>query len=217
MIYNLHIIERDADVVVALTKSDAQNWKKAKRVELIPNFSIMPIKKVSDYESKKVIAVGGLEWQKGYDRLIEIWKLVARNHPDWHLEIYGEGELESELKETILKVKLCSISIHPYTNNISMEYATSSICVLTSRYEGFSLLLLEALRHGVPCITFDCPYGPKDLIDNDKCEFVIDNGNINQFAEKLCYHIDHPEIRKNISIAAINKAHFYDVDIIMNQ
>lgn len=213
----LHIIETNADVVVALTKGDAQNWKKAKRVEIIPNFSIMPIKKLSDYESKKVIAVGRIEWQKGYDRLIEIWKLVARKHPDWHLEIYGEGELESELKETILKAKLSSISIHPYTNNISMEYATSSICILTSRYEGFSLVLLEALRHGVPCITFDCPYGPKDLIDHDKCGFVVDNGNINQFAEKLCYLIDHPEIRKNFSIAAINKAHFYDVDIIMNQ
>jgi glycosyltransferase involved in cell wall biosynthesis len=88
---------------------------------------------------------------------------------------------------------------------------------LTSRYEGFSLVLLEAMRHGVPCITFDCPYGPKDLVDHNKCGFVIDNGNINKFAERLCYLMDHPEIRKQLSKAAIEKAQLYQVDNIMNQ
>lgn len=213
----LHIIEANADVVVALTKGDAQNWKKAKRIEIIPNFSTMPISQLSACENKRVIAVGRLEWQKGYDRLIDIWTIVTRKHPDWQLDIYGEGGLETQLKETIQATKLSNISIHPYTGNISIEYATSSICVLTSRYEGFSLVLLEALRHGVPCITFDCPYGPKDLIDHEKCGFVIEKGNIDLFAEKLCYLMNHPEIRKQFSTAAVNTAQSYHVDSIMNQ
>ena len=213
----LQIIENKADAIVTLTKDDAKNWRRAKRVEIIPNFSTMPISKLSDCEIKRVIAVGRLEWQKGYDRLIAIWTIVTRKHPDWQLDIYGEGGLETELKETIQTTKLSNISIHPYTDNISIEYATSSICVLTSRYEGFSLVLLEAMRHGVPCITFDCPYGPKDLVDHNKCGYVIENGNIGLFTEKMCYLMDHPEIRKQFSIAAVNKAQSYHVDSIMNQ
>ena len=131
--------------------------------------------------------------------------------------IFGEGSLELELKKDIKKAKLSNISIHPYTNNISKEYAESSICVLTSRYEGFSLVILEALRHGVPCITFDCPYGPKDLVDHDKCGYVIDNGNIGLFADKLSYLIDNFDIRRQFSNVAINKATFYQEDVIMNQ
>lgn len=213
----LRIIEKKADVVVALTKDDALNWKKAKRVEIIPNFSCMPVCKLTDCSPKKVIAVGRLTWQKGYDRLIEIWKIVSKNHPEWQLDIFGEGELEMELKERIKDSELNKISIHHFTNNISQEYASSSICVLTSHFEGFSLVLLEALRHGVPCISFDCPYGPKDLIDNEKCGYVIKNGNIELFAEKLSFLMNHPEMCKKFSIAAVNKAQLYQVDTIMNQ
>lgn len=213
----LNTIDKKADVIVTLTKDDAQNWKKAKRVETIPNFSTMSISKLSDCESKRVIAVGRLEWQKGYDRLIDIWTIVTKKHPDWQLDIFGEGDLEGVLQNAIKESNLSSISIHPYTNNISKEYATSSICVLTSRYEGFSLVLLEALRHGVPCVTFDCPYGPKDLVDHEKCGYVIENGNIGLFAEKLSYLINNHEIRKKFSEAAVNKAHSYQVDTIMNQ
>ena len=213
----LHTIEKNADVVITLTKGDAQNWKKAKRVEIIPNFSILPISEYSNCEPKRVIAIGRLVWQKGYDRLIDIWKIVEKNHSDWQLDIFGEGDLETFLKTTINNKKINNVSIHPYTKDISKEYAASSICVLTSRYEGFSLVLLEALRHGVPCITFDCPYGPKELIDHEQCGYIIDNGNINLFAEKLCYLIDHPEIRKKYSEAAVMKAQSYQIDRIMNQ
>ena len=78
-------------------------------------------------------------------------------------------------------------------------------------------MLLEALRHGVPCVTFDCPYGPKDLVDHEKCGYVIENGNIGLFAEKLCYLINNHEIRKKFSEAAVNKAYSYQVDTIMSQ
>lgn len=213
----LHAIETKADVVVTLTKEDAQNWKKAKRVETIPNFSVMSISKMSNCEPKRVIAVGRLEWQKGFDRLIEIWRNVSTNHPDWQLDIFGEGAQELNLRNTIKKANINNMYIHPFTNDISQEYASSSICVLTSRFEGFSLVLLEALGHGIPCITFDCPYGPRDLVSNDRCGYVIDNGNIDLFAEKLSFLMNHPEIRKQFSSAAVIKAQSYNVDAIMNQ
>ena len=213
----LRTIEKKADIVITLTKDDAKNWIKAKRVETIPNFSSMPINSISNGEQKRVIAVGRLEWQKGYDRLIEIWKIVSKKCPDWQLDIYGEGSLEVELKNAILEAKLYNVSIHPFTNRISEVYATSSVCVLTSRFEGFSLILLEAMRHGVPCVTFDCPYGPKDVVAHEMCGYVIENGDIEQFADRLCYLMDHPEIRRQFAKAAINKAQSYHVDTIMNQ
>ena len=213
----LRLIEKHADVVVTLTNGDALNWRKAKRVEIIPNFSIMPINKQSDCETKRVIAVGRLGWQKAYDRLLCVWKLVSANHPDWRLDIFGEGPLEQELSNIIKENGLGNVSIHPFTNEINNEYANSSICVLTSRFEGFSLVILEAMRHGVPCISFDCPYGPKDLIDQGNSGFVIENDNIEQFADRLNYLIEHVEIRKQFGNAAIKRAQNYNVDEIMKQ
>lgn len=212
----LNIVEKRADAVVTLTKGDALEWKNAKRVEIIPNFSIMPISNLSNGESKRVIAIGRLEWQKGYDKLIDIWKLVSPTHSDWQLDIYGEGSLEVDLKKRINEAGLINVTIHPFTHNISQEYASSSICVLTSRFEGFSLVLLEAMRHGLPCVTFDCPFGPKELIDDNKCGYVIENDNINQFAERLNYLIDNQQVRKRFAKEALMKSRKYNVDNIMN-
>ena len=213
----LRTIEKNADVVVTLTKGDATNWKKVKRVEIIPNFSIMPVSKQSDVENKRVIAVGRLEWQKGYDRLIDIWKLISPSHPNWQLDIYGEGTLESDLRKSIKEANISNIAIHPFTKDISQEYASSSICVLTSIFEGFSLVILEAMQHGLPCISFDCPYGPKNLIDNEESGYIIENGNINLFADRLRFLMEQPELRKQFGIAAINKSKSYHVDTIMKQ
>ena len=213
----LKTVEKKADAIVTLTKGDAQEWKNAKRVIIIPNFSIMPISKLSNCESKRVIAVGRLEWQKGYDRLVNIWELVSHKHSDWQLDIFGEGRLEEEINNNIRKKNLRNVNIHPFTDTISQEYASSSICVLASRFEGFSLVLIEAMRHGLPCVSFNCPYGPKDLIDDNESGYVIENDNIEQFAEKLNYLIENTEIRKKFAKKALLKSTRYDVDTIMSQ
>ncbi len=212
----LKTVEKKADAIVTLTKDDALEWKNAKYVKIIPNFSIMPISNLSNCESKRVIAVGRLVWQKGYDRLVNIWELVSHKHSDWQLDIFGEGKLEEEINNNIKKKELKNIKIHPFTDTISQEYASSSICVLTSRFEGFSLILLEAMRHGLPCVSFNCPYGPKDLIDDNETGYIIDNNNIEQFAEKLNYLIENTEVRKKFSEEAVMKSNNYNVDNIMN-
>lgn len=213
----LRTIEKRADIVVSLTQGEARDWRKAKRVEIIPNFSTMPVSKLSDGTSKRVIAVGRLEWQKGYDRLLQAWSLVNQKHPEWHLDIFGEGPLEEELKDQIIRAELDNVTIHPFTSDISLEYAASSICVLTSRFEGFSLVLLEALKHGVPCVTFDCSYGPAEVVDSQKCGFVVEDGDCNELAEKLCYLMDHPKVGRLFATAAVAKAGQYDIDTIMQQ
>ena len=213
----LHTIEKKASVVVCLTHEDANDWHKARRVEVIPNFSTMQVTAMSTGTSNRVIAVGRLEWQKGYDKLIHIWKNISTRYPDWQLDIFGEGTLKDELQVQIQQEQVSNISIHPFIDNISKEYANSSICVLTSRFEGFSLVLLEAMKHGVPCVTFDCPYGPRDVVDNEKNGYVVENDNIELFIRKLSQLIEHPETRKAFSERAIVKAKIFDKEVIMRQ
>lgn len=210
-------IEKKADVIVTLTEGDKLLWNKAKRIEVIPNFSNIQVAQISSCHSKRVIAVGRLSWEKGYDRLIDIWELVSRKNPDWQLDIFGEGELEKNLNYKIAKKHINNITIHPTTKDISYEFSKSSICVMTSYYEGFALVLLEALKHGVPCIAYDCPFGPASIIEDNRCGYLIDNGNINVFAKKLCTLMNDEDARKKFSKESIKRSKDFAIDTIMGK
>ena len=159
-------IERYADVIITLTPEAKKLWRKSKRVEVIPNFTTMTTNQHSNCTNKRIIAVGRLEREKGFERLIEIWGLVCRKYPDWHLDIYGEGKMYDALITLTNIHKASNVTIHHFTPNISYEYSTSSICATTSYFEGFSLVILEAMKHGVPCVAFDCPFGPRSIIND---------------------------------------------------
>lgn len=210
-------IEDKADIVVCLTNEAKKQWRKAKRVEVIPNFSSIKIKQHSNCNTKRVIAVGRLTSVKGYDRLIKIWGTVSLKHPDWQLNIFGEGSLKDDLNKLINDNNINNIALCGTTQNISLEYANSSICVLTSYYEGFSLVILEAMMHGVPCVAFDCPDGPRSIISNNEDGFLINNGNNTLFAERLCELIENQQLRHRFSYAAIKKVQIFDIDTIMRQ
>ena len=210
-------VEQHADAVVTLTEEDNLLWKRAKHKEVIPNFSTMPISQYSNCTSKRVIAVGRLAWEKGFGRLIQIWTIVSSRHPDWHLDIFGGGGMYDTLQALIKIYKTKNVSFHDFTPDISQEYAASSICAVTSYFEGFSLVLLEAMKHGVPCVAFDCPFGPRSIINDFYSGFLVNDGDIRIFAERLCRLIEDEDLRKHFSKAAIEKADTYDVDVIMNK
>ena len=142
--------------------------------------------------------------------------MVHSKYPDWHLDLYGEGHLMGKLLYEAKRLNI-GIEVHKPCSDIFSKYIESSIFVMSSIFEPFGLVLPEAMSCGLPVVAFNCPYGPKDLIDHEKCGFVIENGNINHFANKLCYLIDHPEIREQFAMNAIKKAQTYNVDNIMNQ
>lgn len=210
-------IEYHADAVVTLTEDDKLLWKRAKRTEVIPNFSTMHISQYSDCMPKRVIAVGRLTWEKGFGRLIQIWSIVSAKHPDWHLDIFGEGDMYDTLRSLIKEHKAKNIIFHNYTSDISLEYASSSICAVTSYFEGFSLVLLEAMRHGVPCVAFDCPFGPRNVINDSYSGFLVDNGDIRLFADRLCRLIEDEKLRKQFSKNSLERSKLYDIDFIMNK
>lgn len=210
-------VERNADVIITLTEEDKILWKRAKRIEVIPNFSTMNVSQYSNCSSKRVIAVGRLAWEKGFGRLVQAWSIVSSRHPDWRLDIFGEGSMYNTLKTLTDIYKAKNVYFNNFTTNISREYATSSICAVTSYFESFSLTILEAMKHGVPCVAFDCPFGPRNIINDSYNGFLVEDGDIRVFAERICRLIEDEELRKEFSKTAINFADTFNVDIIMNE
>lgn len=211
------MIERHADVVVTLTEGDSHLWKKARHLEVIPNFSTMAVSRMADYKNKRVIAVGRLSAEKGYDRLLKIWKRVSPQHQDWSLEFFGDGKLHHMLTNMIHDLQLLNVTINPPTPHISEEYSKSAICVMTSHFEGFPLVLLEAIRHGLPCIAFDCPFGPASIIKDGICGYLIEENSIEQYAQKLSLLMDQEDIWKSLSKEAIKRGEDFSVETVMNR
>ncbi len=211
------MIERHADVVVTLTEGDSHLWKKARHLEVIPNFSTMAVSRMADYKNKRVIAVGRLSAEKGYDRLLKIWKRVSPQHQDWSLEFFGDGKLHHMLTNMIHELHLQNVNINPPTPHISEEYTKSAICVMTSHFEGFSLVLLEAIKHGLPCIAFDCPFGPASIIKDGICGYLIEDNDIEQYAKKLSLLMDQEDIWKSLSKEAIKRGEDFSVETVMNR
>lgn len=210
-------VERHADILITLTEEDAVLWKRAKHTEVIRNFSTLPVSQHSNCTAKRVIAAGRLAWEKGFGRLVQVWSIVSSKHPDWHLVIFGEGNMYNTL-QTLMKIyKTKNVFFHNFTSTISQEYTNSSICAVTSYFEGFSLAILEAMKHGVPCVAFDCPFGPRSIINDSYNGFLVDDGDIRRFADRLCRLIEDENLRKDFSANAIEKSKSFDVDIIMRQ
>lgn len=183
---------------VVLSYEDAKEWTELDNVEVISNpLSFYP-NKISLCNSRKVIAVGRYMPQKGFDLLIPAWRKVVDKHSDWELYIYGDGQRE-ELQLMIDSLNLQSnCFLEHNVSNIVDKYTDSSIFVLSSRFEGFGMVILEAMICGVPPVCFACPCGPKDIINDGIDGLLVENGNIQRLADKMCYLIEHEDIRKRM-------------------
>ena len=174
------------DAFVVLTQYDAESWSHIKVAEIIPNSLPFYTEESSLLDEKQIITVGRLSEQKGFDLLISAWSHIAKRHPDWKIHLYGEGELENKLRTQIAQNLLeNSFIIHKPVKDIKKEYLKSSIYVMSSRFEGFGMVLIEAMACGVPCISFDCPHGPSFVIKHGKDGILVENGNIKQLAEAI--------------------------------
>lgn len=178
------------DRFVVLTRGNTNEWN-LKNLEVIPNpLSFYP-NESSSLEYKKVIAVGKQSYQKGYDLLLQAWQLVVSNHPDWKLEIYGKWDANQNL-EALSKSLNIEDSVHFFepVKNIEEKLLESSVFVLSSRFEGFGMVLIEAMACGVPCVSFDCPYGPGDIICDGDDGVLVPNGDCKKLAESLVLLIE---------------------------
>ena len=203
---------------VVLTHEDAQYWPELNNVVVIPNpVSFMP-DETSTCTNKQVIAVGRYVDQKGFDRLIAAWKQVTDKHPDWVLKIYGDGWLREQLAAQISELGLeNSCFLEHSVANISDKYLESSVFALSSRFEGFGLVLVEAMACGLPVVSYTCHCGPRDIISDGENGILVPEGDIDGLAEGINRLIEDEELRKDMGRKARKKAEQYTIEYIGRQ
>ena len=203
------------DCFVVLTEEDKLAWPELDNVIVIPNPLPQMPQTTSQLTEKRVIAVGRYTYQKGFDLLLQAWSRVEKDHPDWQLTVFGSGSKEEYLKMVIdlgidkKRCELCSA-----VENIGAEYLNSSIFVFSSRFEGFGMVLLEAMSYGLAVVSFDCPCGPKDLIDNYKNGILVEKNDTEQLANAIIKLIEDKKLQTNLAKSAYEKAHLYDIRVI---
>lgn len=171
--------------------------------------------KKSDLNNKIVIAVGRLTEQKNFEALINIWSDIKEKNLNWTLRIIGDGPLKEELLSQIKKLNLEDvIELKSFNNNIENEYYKADILAMTSIYEGFGLVLVEAQSCGIPTIAFDCPTGPRNIINDGKDGYLIENRNTEQFIKKLDDLMNNNEMRWKMGDNAFENSKRFDVETI---
>lgn len=204
------------DRIVVLTKTDKKRWNTDKVVQIY-NPHTITVDRLSDCTQKNVVAAGRMDYQKGFDYLIDSWAIVEKAHPDWKLHIYGYGDTvpyENQIK----RLGLQNVVLHDSSHNMADVYQNSSIYALSSRYEGFSLTICEAMTCGLPIVTYDCPSGPAELVEDRQNGYIVKKvGDVDEFADKIKLLIENENERKVMGACSKRKSESYSVDKIMSQ
>ena len=192
------------DKLIVLSSKELNHWQKLhKNIEVIPNFLPSIPKESSPLQSKIVLSVGRMDKgdQKGFFRLVDVWEIVQKDlrFGEWKLHIVGDGLLKEQIQEKIKTKNLQdSIILKPFTNTIEQEYLQASIYVMTSHFEGLPMVLVESASFGLPQISFDINTGPSDIIENEKSGFLIPDGDLEGYAEKLKTLMQNQNLRESM-------------------
>lgn len=212
---------RGLDCFVALTREDAALWKPyCKRVEQIYNPSFMPVSDGTgaSVQARRCISAGRFEPQKDFSQLVAVWKRVHAKHPDWTLAIFGNGKQKKAVARLIRKEGLeQSIHLYPATRELHREMQRSSLFLMTSRYEGFPLVMIEAASLGLPFLSYACPCGPGEFIENGVDGFTVAPGDVQGLADRICDCMEHSELLEAMSRNIQRKAAAFTVPVIMRQ
>ena len=199
------------DRLVVLTHEDCDAWPELRNVKVIPDPLSFSPSAQSSLDRKRVIAVGRYVYQKGFDLLLQAWAEVEKKCTNWELVVFGEGD-RTPYEALMTELSLQRCTLHGPTADIEREYISSSLFVFSSRFEGFGMVLIEAMACGLPVVSFACPCGPRDIIDDSLDGLLVENGNVSQLAEKIVTMIAHPEERKLMGMNAVRKAERYRID-----
>ena len=201
------------DRFVVLTEEDKASWTELSNVEVIPDPLAFDIDQVSPLTNKRVIAVGRYVYQKGFDLLLHAWKLIEQQHPDWELAIYGMGDrtpYEQIIEE--LQIDRTRCHLNGSTSDIKAEYLNSSLFVFSSRFEGFGMVLIEAMACGLPVISYDCPCGPKDIVRHNEDGLLVPSGSIGSLAKAMGKMMSDESLRQKMAKVATKNVQRYKLN-----
>ena len=210
-------VQSKYDRLVVLNETEATYYKSSNK-EIISNPLTFFPENVSELTNNIVISVGRIAPVKGYDQLIDIWKLVSEVELNWELHIYGDGDKNyiEKLQQQIKKNKLSNnIYLKGSCENIKEKMLNSSIFVMTSLNECFPLVLLEAQSSGLPIISYDCPFGPRNIIKNES-GILVELHNTNNFANELISLIQNKNMRLIFGKNARENSKQYKIEHVMN-
>ena len=203
------------DKFVVLTNEDRNSWIELENVIAIPNPISFKATNMSSLSSKKVLAVGRYDYVKGFDMLLKAWQIVEKECEDWHLYIYGDGErapYEKLAGELGIDMNRCHLN--SATSNIEDVYLDSSLFVLSSRFEGLSMSILEAISCGLPVVAFACPCGPRDVITDKKDGILVPRENIDLLAQNMITVMRSPELAQKLGSMAHRRSLDFSIERI---
>ncbi|MBT0607933.1 glycosyltransferase family 4 protein [Aequorivita echinoideorum] len=211
------IVYSNQDLVITLTKEDKFKWG-LKNMEFVHNSKMIYTNNFSLLEKERVLCVSRLDKIKGIRYLIEAWDIVHEIYPNWELKICGEGNDFDNLKKQIVGLELDKVV---YLENKSVdvvpEYLKSSIFVLTSEYEAFGNVIVEAQTFGLPVISFDAPSGPREIINDGVDGFLVNLYDVEELATKIILLIKNFDLRKQMGAQAVENSKRFDMDVVMQK
>ena len=212
------------DLVVSLTERDAADYRAllgpGARVTTIPN--AVPRRPPADDSARErvVLAAGRMSRQKGWDRLIPAFGVLAREHPDWTLRLFSQGQadLMAKLVAQIAEEGLGDrVELPGFTRRLPQEMERASIFAMSSRFEGFPMVLLEAMSCGLPPVSFDCPNGPAEMIDHGRNGLLVPQNDVMALGQRLSELAADEERRRAMGAAARESSRQYTAEAVYEQ
>ena len=210
---------RKLDRFVVLTKADKEDWLKVRpEVEQIYNPLPFISEETSPLTRKRCIAAGRLEGQKNFKDLITAWQTVDARHHDWRLSIYGDGSQKGSLQDQIDSMGMKGkVILEGRTNDVRKELLGSSCLVMSSRFEGFPMILLEALATGLPIVSYDCPKGPSEIVTIGANGYLAKVGDTGTLAQGICSVIANEDLRKRFGAESKRRSENFTLEKIMEK
>lgn len=220
LVYKLNDFTESKYTLNAILTQDENNYFKSDNTVVFPNALTSFPNSFSSVINKKIISAGRIAPVKGFEKLIEAWKIVSTqsSNLDWILEIYGNGDENyiEELNCLITKMELNnSCFIRKATHELETKMREASIYVMSSSTECFPMVLLEAMSIGLPIISFDCPNGPKNIIAHNTDGLLVENGNTEELAKTIIKLVNDKDLRIEFGNNGKKNALKYDKEIIM--